>query len=229
MNPKLSILMPTLVERQKQRWKLTQEFRSQFSRLGITASNPTVETLYLEDNGEMSLGEKLNQLTAMAGGEYVAVVDDDDRVAGCYVEELLKAIDTDIALEKAKRAQVKYYPPPIKPDVITFDLYRVDLAEVWTFGTVWEDRTDLTTSYLGQSWDVQPRGKVLGMVSNHLCAWQRELAIQVPWQDQTRGVDVLWYTAMREKFPDAREVHIPKILYLYFYDADKTVAQKKPS
>lgn len=51
-----------------------------------------VEILCLLDNKKRTVGKKRNDLLQLAQGEYVAFVDDDDRVADDYVSYLLKGI-----------------------------------------------------------------------------------------------------------------------------------------
>lgn len=57
------------------------------------AKGKPVEVLYLLDNRVMAVGRKRNILLAVAQGEWFAFVDDDDEVAGNYVDTLLGAID----------------------------------------------------------------------------------------------------------------------------------------
>lgn len=53
-----------------------------------------VEVLYLGDNKRRTVGEKRNDLLTIAQGEYVAFVDDDDRITDDYVKKLLEGIET---------------------------------------------------------------------------------------------------------------------------------------
>lgn len=53
-----------------------------------------VEILILADNKRMMLGEKRNVMVDMAQGEYVAFVDDDDRLEPDYIASLLTAIES---------------------------------------------------------------------------------------------------------------------------------------
>lgn len=51
-----------------------------------------VQLLYAGDNKTMSVGEKRNWLLAMAKGEYVVFVDDDDWIDKNYINEILTGI-----------------------------------------------------------------------------------------------------------------------------------------
>ena len=47
-----------------------------------------VELIYLGDNKQRTVGRKRNDLLQLAQGEYVAFVDDDDRVAPNYISRI---------------------------------------------------------------------------------------------------------------------------------------------
>jgi glycosyltransferase involved in cell wall biosynthesis len=55
-----------------------------------------VEVLALADNQRRTIGQKRNDLLALARGEYVAFVDDDDWVGDDYVASLLSALGPDV-------------------------------------------------------------------------------------------------------------------------------------
>ena len=56
-----------------------------------------VELIYLGDNKQRTVGRKRNDLLQLAQGEYVAFVDDDDRVAPNYISRILPQLDgTDV-------------------------------------------------------------------------------------------------------------------------------------
>ena len=80
----LSILTPTILEREKQLKSLEASIEEQIG-------NRPVEHLILSDNRKRSIGAKRQALLNIARGQYIAFVDDDDDIANTYVEELLKA------------------------------------------------------------------------------------------------------------------------------------------
>lgn len=53
---------------------------------------PDAEVLYDEDNKEISVGAKRQNLLERATGDFICFVDSDDLVPGYYVERILKAI-----------------------------------------------------------------------------------------------------------------------------------------
>lgn len=83
---KLSILTLSLAKRVELRQRLLDILNPQLIP-GV------VEHLLDIDNGELAIGAKRNRLLARAQGEYIAFVDDDDRVSDDYVKKILDAID----------------------------------------------------------------------------------------------------------------------------------------
>jgi hypothetical protein len=71
----LSVLIPTVLERAEQFHKLKQHI---FHQLVDHELTDVVEIVYLQDNKEMTIGEKRNKLYRMAKGVYSLQVDDDD-------------------------------------------------------------------------------------------------------------------------------------------------------
>lgn len=81
---KLSILIPTVIGREKQFDKLLSVLTPQLS--------DETELIHLKDNKEITIGAKRNKLYAMASGEYSVQIDDDDSVPADYVNQVLHAI-----------------------------------------------------------------------------------------------------------------------------------------
>jgi len=86
MQPKLSILIPTL----KSRFKT---LKLQVDRIEYQRQQKPVQLLWLGDNKSITVGTKRNLLLDISMGEYVCFVDDDDIVSANYVESILKAIE----------------------------------------------------------------------------------------------------------------------------------------
>lgn len=85
---KLSILTCTMPHRKKLLDDLVSVLKYQVD------GRSDVEWLIAEDNGEMALGKKRNQLIDSASGEYIVFVDDDDLVSSYYVERLINALNS---------------------------------------------------------------------------------------------------------------------------------------
>lgn len=93
----LSILIPTIEGREQYLKALLENINVGFG--GIEKLRPEVEILTLYDrSGENSIGAKRNKLLAMAKGEFVQFVDDDDLLSPEYFKlaiPLLKATSAD--------------------------------------------------------------------------------------------------------------------------------------
>lgn len=85
----LSILIPTLEERRAVFAPLYAELRAQIAAAQLEHA---VEVLELCDARQAPLGAKRNQLIAAARGEFIAFVDDDDKVAENYVALICAAL-----------------------------------------------------------------------------------------------------------------------------------------
>jgi glycosyltransferase involved in cell wall biosynthesis len=88
---KLSILIPSLVSRERHLAKLL--FKLQWQKKAL--SNPDdVDIVMYVDNGEQTIGFKRNHVMSLATGEYQAFIDDDDDVTDNYLQLLLNGIAT---------------------------------------------------------------------------------------------------------------------------------------
>lgn len=82
---KLSILICSVPSRVKEYFpKLMEKLEPQLTK--------DVEVLWLGDNKKRSVGQKRNDLLALAQGQYVTYVDDDDDISEDYVKEILHYI-----------------------------------------------------------------------------------------------------------------------------------------
>ncbi|HMW10856.1 MAG TPA: glycosyltransferase family A protein [Bacteroidia bacterium] len=99
--PLLSVLIPTVVGREKQfselLSKLAQMGEFHNGTMGVDLiidgiSNNEVEVLSLKDNKEITIGEKRENLYKLANGLYSWQIDDDDLIAPNAIELILNAI-----------------------------------------------------------------------------------------------------------------------------------------
>jgi len=86
-----SILIPTLGSRGSLFARIHGELTNQAVAAGLQKE---IEILHLRDNGERSTGWKRNRLIEQAQGDFVAFVDDDDRVSEDYLQLICDAIRT---------------------------------------------------------------------------------------------------------------------------------------
>lgn len=86
---KLSILIPTVVERKEQRLMLQRYL------CFLAAPFTNVEVQVLEDNKEMTIGEKRERLYASAKGEYSLQIDDDDMLSLGSVHHIMQVLNNE--------------------------------------------------------------------------------------------------------------------------------------
>ncbi len=94
----LSVLILSIPERHKTYLPRVLE------HLSTQTQNKPVEILVFTDNMKRNIGEKRNQLIALAKGEYFCFVDDDDKLAPNYIEKILDALAS-------------------RPDCVVFDVW----------------------------------------------------------------------------------------------------------
>jgi glycosyltransferase involved in cell wall biosynthesis len=87
---KLSLLICTLPQRRDFFQSLMRELRRQLQVLNAWSE---VEILS-DDSQGISIGEKRNYLLSIVDGDYLAFIDDDDRVSPNYIKLLLEGIAT---------------------------------------------------------------------------------------------------------------------------------------
>lgn len=88
----LTIAIPTIVTRAMQFKTLKYELESQIKR---AKAQDKVEIISECDNKEISIGKKRDNLIRKAQGKYIVMIDDDDWVSDDYIEEVLKATESD--------------------------------------------------------------------------------------------------------------------------------------
>ena len=85
----LSILIPTLIERDGQRERLLVSIREKLGRLAPTLR---VEFCIDRDNRQTSIGLKRQRLKKGAKGKYLVFIDDDDDITDAYIEDVVATI-----------------------------------------------------------------------------------------------------------------------------------------
>lgn len=91
MIPSLSILVPTIIGREKEFSHLRAKVQAQISRLIMKDYSP-IEFLFSIDNKQMPIGAKRNWLYQNASGLYSWQIDDDDAIDDKAILEIHKAI-----------------------------------------------------------------------------------------------------------------------------------------
>jgi hypothetical protein len=89
MNPKLSILIPSIPSR-------FEKMQNLYNRLLIECEKLPIEILCLVDNKMRSIGEKRDALVQLAKGDYLTILDDDDDFFEGYAKEIIAATSFDV-------------------------------------------------------------------------------------------------------------------------------------
>ena len=183
----LSILVCTLEDRKTYLDKLIGNLEHQ-----LKGHEDTVELLIESDKGQLSIGEKRNDLLDKAKGEYIAFVDDDDIVAPNYVDLILKAIQS-------------------KPDVVGMNLIMTTngLKAERSFHTIKFDR------WFDRACSLMQGHRVYFRNPNHLNPVRRELALKVKFpainMKEDRDYSSRLYPLLKT------EVFIEQPIYFYLY------------
>lgn len=149
---KLSILILTLPSRIKRLLKLLPGLLTQ-------AKGKQVEILYFGDNKKRWVGKKRHDMLMLAKGEYVSFIDDDDSVADDYVDEILKALESN-------------------PDCVLFDVMTTIHKE--------PPKVAKFVKYCAANLD---KGDHFERLPNHLMVMKRTIALEIGYAHVSRGED----------------------------------------
>ncbi len=183
---KLSILICSVKKRLVQFAQLAEHLEKQ-------AQNKPVEILWLGDNKTMSVGEKRNKLLSISKGDYVAFVDDDDWIAGDYVDEILKGIEK-------------------KPDCVTFNaIYSTDEGEA------------IPVEYsVNNILNVDEPNKPRLRVPNHLIPMKREFALATMFLEKNFGEDTDYGLRVRRLLKTEYKIEKPLYYYRFSFVNSET-------
>lgn len=163
----LSVLVPSVASRRSSFLpKIMDQLYGQHEALSED-DRRRVEILVLADAEGFDLGTKRNEMVRLARGEYVAFVDDDDRVSPDYLESLLEGTK-------------------FGADVITFDAHvSVNGGEpkLCRYSTTFEKDENTKNEYR--------------RIPNHLSAVRRELALRTPFPSRNKSEDSAYSAALR--------------------------------
>jgi len=190
--PLLSVLMPTLVRREPVFCELVKGLCGQ-----AEASAAPVEIVGLQNAGERPLAEYREMLLRDARGEFLCFVDDDDQVAGDYVDQICAALRSEPA-----------------PDVVTFvqdgsgTQAGVTLFGLGFLGAPWHPViVNGVATYLRVYSHMQPIRAEVARQGSFL----RPGGLGFTQEDQHFAMSVVPLLLER----GSREAHVPRVLYTY--------------
>lgn len=184
----LSLLIPTIDERREMFENIYAILKMQILN---NANKNQIEILI--DNSKKTIGEKRNNLLAMAKGEYVAFVDDDDEVSNEYIESLMAAIKQ-------------------KPDCVS-------LRGVITWNGGNPELFEHSVKY--SAYATTTNEIKYERYPNHLNCIKSSIAKQFKFKEINFGEDTDWATQIFESGLLKKEVYIDKVLYHYKYIVNK--------
>jgi glycosyltransferase involved in cell wall biosynthesis len=187
----LSILIPTLVERNVMCQQLINELAKQFQ---ATEFENAVEILRFIDDGELTTGTKRNRLLDMALTDYVVFFDDDDWPEPNYVYDIM------FALQK-------------EPDVVGFNGYMTTDGKQ---RTPWKISKELPYQTMGRGKDL-----MYLRFNNHLSPIKKSIAREIGFPDLNHGEDYDYAVRLKRSGLIKTEIYLDKELYHYRYSTKK--------
>lgn len=188
----LSILIPSLEGRKEFRERIMGQLLPQ-----VEGKHQRVEILLDIDNGEAIIGAKRNRLLDRATGEYVAFIDDDDRIHPEYVRLVTEALIAKKPDCCSLNGEIKFETRPHSPT----KAFRHSIR----YGS----------NYYGDG--------VYYRTPNHLNAIKTEhaRAIRFP-ENVARGEDTDFCRRLYESKLLQVEAEIPETIYFYDYVENKS-------
>jgi len=178
---KLSILICSLKARSLQLNKLLLHLNKQ------QKGREHIEVITSVDDGEMKIGAKRNKLLGLAGGEYIAFIDDDDWVADNYIDLILEAIETE-------------------PDCVGINL---------TYTLNGKNPETAIHSLKYKEWVTRKVGtkNFYERTPNHLNPVKKEIALRAKFPEEDHGEDHVYSNELRHILQNEVMIEAP----IYFY------------
>lgn len=147
-----------------------------------------VEIITLEDDGQMTTGQKRQMLLESAEGKYIVFVDDDDEVPNYYVVEILEA-----AKSNADCFAIN--------GIMTTDGYR---QMKWYLS---KDNPNITVFENGS--------EVYLRTTNHITGVKRELALQAGFPDKSNAEDKAYLEKLNPLLKTEHTIERPMYHYKF--------------
>lgn len=183
--PLLTVMIPTTIDRREMFVKLTNEL--QYQRQGFSE---LVDIIWREDNKEISVGLKRQQLLEDAKGEWVVGFDSDDWPAPTYLIDIMTALTENPSVD------------------------HVGFIEDCDIDG---QKSKSIFSIKHKSWDEQEQGYDQVRCANPKSVIRRTKALQVGYKDLRFGEDRIFSEAVTPLLES--EVFINKPLYFYRHNS----------
>lgn len=177
----LSILILTIPCRAKFLARLKERLMPQVT--------PDVEVLLAEDDGEVSIGQKRNEILARAKGRFVCFIDDDDLVSTDYVSRITDALKSE-------------------PDCVGFKATRTIDGKPWG-QTTYSRRFSANRNFYDG-----PQARYERLIT-HVCPVRREFACATGFKHLSQAEDTDYSERLRHLLNT--EEFVDSSLYVYEY------------
>jgi hypothetical protein len=154
-----------------------------------------VEVLHIQDNREMSVGKKRNQLLRQAQGRLIAFVDDDDDISDQYITKI--------------ESVIKSY----------------DVDSIGINGIITTEGRNAKKFYISREYEWEDKKGIYLRFPNHITPIRREIAVQFKFPDINCGEDYDWSMKIKKSGLLRSEVKISDPLYFYKFSKRHTATQ----
>jgi len=195
---KLSLLICTLPNRKP-------FFDRLIDQIALQETEET-EVLY---NGEVEkiIGAKRNEMLQAASGQYVASIDDDDRISDNYISLLMEGINKGVDCCSLK-------------GVITEDGKNPFIFEHSIKYTQYRTNEKVVANLDMEGWNM-PHKIRYERYPNHLNCIRSSIAKQFRFPEINHGEDTSWATQIFKSGLIKTEHYIPEVIYFYEYRSKK--------
>lgn len=189
----LTIAIPTIERRKNLFNELYDELKKQSEPYG-----KLIEIIYLRDNGEMSIGNKRNELNKLSKGKYIVQWDDDDWIIEGGIDLIMEGIKNDV-------------------DVISFNQW----CDIKQWGKLQYFHKYCSLEYSPPNNKIDYENAVMNFTPDQKNVIKSVITKQVKFYDINHGEDSYY---MRDILPLLKtEYHIDKFIYLYLNRGNETM------
>ena len=189
----LTIAIPTIEKRKIIFNELYNELKKQSLPYG-----DLIEIIYLKDNGEMSIGNKRNELNKLANGKYIVQWDDDDWISSNGIDMIMSAINMDV-------------------DVISFNQW----CDIKQWGKLRHFHKYCSLKYTPPNNKIDYENAIINFTPDQKCVIKTEIANQIKFYDLNHAEDSYY---MRDILPLLKtEYYIDEFIYLYLNRSNETM------
>lgn len=206
---KLSLLIPSIIGREESLTSLIKEIDRQcggLSRVLVDSYgeyedlyfydfNSGVQCIVYVDNKESTIGKKRNRLLELSEGDYVAFIDDDDRISEKYIELLMQGVSKGVDCCSLK------------------GIFTIDGRGMQVF--------EHSLKYNGWKTNHEQKEVTYERYPNHLNCIKASIAKQFSFTNKNHGEDFDWSKAVHEAGIIKTEHYIDEILYYYDFKTKK--------